>query len=127
MTHMNEVSLLRRRARGFLDASLERLKKKDYDVAVFLAEQGAQLFLKSKILEVLGEIPRTHSIRASLAVLRNVYGSRIDEFVKERRKLLEDLDDAYLLSRYFFKTYTAEEACDLVKLAWEVVEFVEKL
>lgn len=35
----------------------------DYDIAVFLADQSIQSYLKSVILEISGEIPRTHVLR----------------------------------------------------------------
>jgi len=39
------------------------LKGGHYDLAAFITEQAVQLFTKYKILELTGEMPRTHTIR----------------------------------------------------------------
>jgi HEPN domain-containing protein len=54
-----EVELLRRRAQNMLRLSEEALRQEMYDTAAFLAEQAARLFIKHKILELTGEMPRT--------------------------------------------------------------------
>jgi len=40
-----------------LDSAKRSLGSGDYDIAAFMAEQAVQLFLKSMILEVSGEMP----------------------------------------------------------------------
>jgi Uncharacterized conserved protein related to C-terminal domain of eukaryotic chaperone, SACSIN, COG2250 len=63
-----------------------------YDTAAFLAKQAAQLFIKHKILELTGEMPRTHTIRQFIAVLAECTGGRrreeLTEFAKRSRSLL---------------------------------------
>jgi len=76
--HCDEVELLRKRSKGFLNGAKERLKAGEYDVACFMAEQAVQLHLKSVILELSGEIPRTHSIRKLLSVLSSLLGKKLD-------------------------------------------------
>ncbi len=61
--HKEEVKLLRSRSLRMLAHAEECLRSKDYDLVAFLAEQSVQLYLKSVILELAGEVPRTHSIR----------------------------------------------------------------
>jgi HEPN domain-containing protein len=53
------VELLKKRAQEMLRLSEEALRQEMYDTAAFLAEQAAQLFIKHKILELTGEMPRT--------------------------------------------------------------------
>ncbi|MEM2050075.1 MAG: HEPN domain-containing protein [Thermoproteota archaeon] len=57
-----EVELLRKRAKVFLETSKYLVEKGDYDVAAFNPEQAAQLYLKSTLLEIIGDYPRTQSI-----------------------------------------------------------------
>ncbi|HDH07340.1 MAG TPA: HEPN domain-containing protein, partial [Thermoproteales archaeon] len=109
-----EVELIRGRSLRMLKHAKMCLTSGDYDLASFLAEQAAQLFLKSKILELTGEMPRTHVIRQLFHMLRELVNPSdklsIDSFVRENRRLMIGLEEAYLSSRYFFKIYEKEEA-----------------
>ncbi|MEM2972759.1 MAG: HEPN domain-containing protein [Candidatus Caldarchaeum sp.] len=51
--------MLRRRARSLLARSGDSLVDGDYDVASFPSEQSLRLYLKSILLEELGDFPRT--------------------------------------------------------------------
>jgi HEPN domain-containing protein len=88
-----------------------------------MAEQAVQLYLKSMILEMSGEMPRTHSIRQLLNALRIVLGKPddIDQFVGRSRSLLIRLEDAYINSRYISREYEREEAEELVSFAEEAI------
>ena len=101
----------------------------DYDLACFLAEQAVQLYIKSIILEKLGEMPRTHITRQLLHMLKEIAenSDAVDEFVKRNRGLLLALEEAYFASRYLFRRYTEEEAEELVNFAKEVINFVRDL
>ena len=129
MSHVDEVCLIRRRSLRMLYRAKECLRDGDYDLAVFLAEQAVQLYIKSVILEVLGEMPRTHVIRQLLHYLRNAIedNNSIDNFIRHNRMLFSALEEAHLASRYFFKVYSREEAETLVKFAEEVISFVKNL
>lgn len=74
--HKDVVKLLKKRAKGFLEGARERLNAGDYDVSCFMAEQSAQLYLKALILELSGEVPRTHSIRQLLSILSTLLEKR---------------------------------------------------
>lgn len=127
MSHGDEVRLFRRRSSSMLRHARECMRSGDYDLAAFLAEQSAQLFLKSVILELTGEIPRTHSIRQLLYIIKLVderKAGEIDEFTHEHRRMLVGLEDAYIASRYLFRVYGKEEVEDLVKVAEKVIELV---
>jgi hypothetical protein len=75
MSHVDEVAILRRRTKAFLNRALDSLEAKDYDVASFLSEQAVQLYLKS--------ISRTHCISTLLTILGKV------EKYKNVAKILE--------------------------------------
>ncbi len=61
--HKEEIELFLKRPRNFLDGAKERFQKEDWDLTCFMAEQSVQILLKAIILEMGGEIPKTHSIR----------------------------------------------------------------
>ncbi|MEM2940601.1 MAG: HEPN domain-containing protein [Thermoproteota archaeon] len=123
----DEVDLMRRRAAGFLEVAKYSLKSSNYDIAAFNAEQAAQLYLKSVLLELVGDFPRTHSLIFLLNELRRVSEKEVDEFIRENKRGLHNLEDAYLTSRYFYKMFDREDGEYLVSLAEEVVGFCEKL
>ncbi len=118
--------MLKKRSGIMLEEAGEELSKGHYDLAVFLAEQAVQLFLKAVILSETGTMPRTH--RRDLAgALRVIYPDKareVDVFVRQNHGLFIRLEEAYVSSRYLFREYTREEAEELVKFAGEVVEFV---
>jgi HEPN domain-containing protein len=124
-----EVGLLRGRSLRMLESAKRSLGYGEYDIAAFMAEQAAQLFLKSVVLEVSGEVPRTHSIRQLFNALKLVLGKHedVDRFVARNRSLLIRLEDAYINSRYVLREYEREEAEELVVFAEEVLRFVEGL
>jgi Uncharacterized conserved protein related to C-terminal domain of eukaryotic chaperone, SACSIN len=126
-----EVELLKRRAQEMLRLSEEALRQEMYDTAAFLAEQAAQLFIKHKILELTGEMPRTHTIRQLIAVLAECTGGRwreeLTEFAKRRRSLLIRLEEAYISSRYLFRRYDRDESEELVGFAREVIDLVGRV
>jgi len=112
-----------------LAAARHGLEEASWDLAVFLAEQGLQLYLKSLLLGMSGEIPRTHSPRQLLQALRIFLpekASQIDD-LRRSRSLLIRLEEAYLRSRYLARPYTQEEAQELVSFAEEATRFVQAL
>jgi HEPN domain-containing protein len=72
MSHIDEVKILRKRAKSFLLRAIECLDSKDYDLASFLSEQAVQLHLKSILLEEIGDYPRTHSISILISILKKI-------------------------------------------------------
>jgi len=123
---MEEVEILRGRAKTFLKYAKEALERGDFDFACFSSEQASQLFVKSVILELVGEVPRSHRVGELLYLLSKSVPEMeesITEFVRRNREALRALDDAYITSRYLPSTYTREDADVLVKLAEDLIEF----
>ncbi|MHA1725246.1 MAG: HEPN domain-containing protein [Promethearchaeota archaeon] len=121
--HKNEVDLLINRSKAFLDAAKERLKKMNFDLACFMAEQGAQLFLKAILLESSGEFSRTHSIRELIAMIEFLTNQEISM----DRNALAFLESAYINSRYLSFLYSEEDAKNAIKTAEEVIKIVEDI
>ncbi|RLE94140.1 MAG: DNA-binding protein [Thermoprotei archaeon] len=129
MSHKEEVELIKRRSLRMLEYAKKCLSTGDYDLASFLAEQAAQLYLKSVLLKTTGEMPRTHVIRQLFHALRELAKNKeqIDEFIRKNRRLLIGLEEAYLATRYFYRVYEKEEAEELVKFAEKVIKIAKNI
>ncbi len=127
-THKSEVETLRRRALEFLEEAHIALERGSYDIPCFLSEQALQLYLEYTLLMLVGDYPRTHSIRRLLGELTRILGSKeLEDYVKANRARLIALEDAYLMARYFTSEYSREDAEDMGKLAKETIDVVNKL
>jgi len=119
---MDEVAILRRRTKAFLNRALDSLEAKDYDVASFLSEQAVQLYLKSLLLEELGDYPRTHSISTLLTILGKVEKYKnVAKILEIKKREIRLMEDAYISSRYLVREFDEEEAQTLIKLAKEII------
>lgn len=129
MPRADEAELIRERALTMLRASKHHLSAGDYDLASFLAEQAAQLYLKYVVLKITGEVPRTHSIRELLQILGKITKkeNKVIEFTREHRSMLIRLEEAYLASRYLFRRYDRDEVKELVEFAEELINYVRDL
>jgi len=122
MSHMDEVAILRRRTKAFLNRALDSLEAKDYDVASFLSEQAVQLYLKSLLLEELGDYPRTHSISTLLTILGKVEKYKnVAKILEIKKREIRLMEDAYISLRYLVREFDEEEAQTLIKLAKEII------
>jgi HEPN domain-containing protein len=121
----DEVELMRKRAIVFLETAKYLSEKGSYDVAAFNAEQAAQLYLKSTLLELVGDYPRTHSAIFLLRELERIGVTEVSEFIRENKRGLHNLEDSYLTSRYFYKSFDKEDSEYLISLAGKVVGLCE--
>ncbi len=129
MTRVDEAEIIKDRVLAMLRASRHHLSAGDYDLASFLAEQAAQLYLKYVLLMLTGEMPRTHSIRELLQILGKVVNKedKISEFIRCHRSMLIRLEDAYIASRHLLRRYDRDEAKELVDFAEELIGYVRNL
>jgi len=95
-----EVELLRSRALRMLSSAKGSFANEDYDIAAFLADQAVQLYLKSEIPNLTGEIPGIQAVRQLFQMLKIALGEadEVDRFVRDNRSLLIRLEDAYISS-----------------------------
>lgn len=133
MSSMDYVELLRRRSEAFYRQSRKAFEGGDYDVAVFLCEQAAQIRLKALLLRLLGFTPRGHGIREMLGLLSKVLeklgraelAQRVAGFGEARRGLLRLLEEAYTSSRYLPRSYSSEEAAEALGVVEELLKLIE--
>jgi len=79
---------------------------------MFNLEQAAQLFLKSKILEMGVEFPKIHEISKLLNFL--------EDKTKNIKEVIENLEEAHISSRYFLISFTKEDVEDALRFLEEL-------
>ncbi len=120
---LREVETLQERSRVFLRHAQEALKKGEFDFTAFATEQAAQLLLKASLLESVGEVPRSHSVRELLGIIADSSpekAGKVKAFLKENRDGLKILDDAYISARYLPSSYSGEDAELLIRLTKDI-------
>jgi HEPN domain-containing protein len=107
---VEEFEVLLRRSESFYVTALLQAERGMYDLAVFSLEQSLQLFLKAALLKEGVEFPRTLGVRRLLSILAELTGSdEIKQLLTSYSLELGILEDAYIVSRYFPRSYTGEE------------------
>ncbi len=109
--------VLRERSILFFNEGKRLFNESKYDLAIFMLEQAAQLFLKYKISTRIGAFKKTHSLKDLLNDLAKIYD--INEIIDKYLLEISLLDD-YIASRYLARRYSKEEVLKAIK-------FVDKL
>ena len=121
-----EVGKFKEKADAFLDTAIYNFEKGRYDLAAFNIEQAIQLYIKTKLLELLGEFPRTHSLVTLLRELSRVFKEEeVERFRKENIGILTKLSDVYITSRYYTREFYEEEVKELIEFAYKVRRLLE--
>jgi len=121
-----EVGKFKEKADAFLDTAIYNFEKGRYDLAAFNIEQAVQLYIKTKLLELLGEFPRTHSLVTLLRELSKVFKEEeVERFRKENIGMLTKLSDVYITSRYYTREFYEEEVKELIEFAYRVRRLLE--
>jgi len=127
--------VLLHRSRVLLEVVEGLVERGEYDLALSLAEQAAQLAVKAVYARLLARIPRGHSLRRLLGYLASLLeeAGRVNEAREVRRLLAEQreglvlLEDAYTQGRYSLPGYTRGEAEKGLEVARRLVALVERL
>jgi HEPN domain-containing protein len=101
------------------------LKDREFDSAMFNAEQSLQLFLKAKILAKGVEFPKTYEIRKLLDVLSKLEDKALN-LSKEEKKVVELLEEAYISSRYLPFSFSEEDVEKAIEFVKKVRDFYGK-
>ena len=121
-----EVGKFKEKADAFLDTAIYNFEKGRYDLAAFNIEQAVQLYIKTKLLELLGEFPRTHSLVTLLRELSRVFKEEeVERFRKENIGMLTKLSDVYITSRYYTREFYKDEVKELIEFAYKVRRLLE--
>ena len=108
---MKEGEILKIRSERFLETAQDLYKKGYYDLAAFNIEQAVQLYLKYKIWTVLGDFEKTHSISELLDQYGKISGQEkeIQELKEKHKQTINDLEVAYIESRYLPAQFLKEQ------------------
>jgi len=117
---MSEI--LKIRAERFLDTAKHQYQKGYFDLCAFSLEQAVQLFLKYSIWKILGDFEKTHKISELLNSYKiaSKEEKEIETLQKEFEETINDLEVAYIESRYIPATFTKRQI-------EKMFDFVEKL
>lgn len=121
--HKDEVDLFLKRSNNFLEAAQERFEKQDWDLTCFFSEQAIQLYLKASLLELVGEFPRSHSIRKLFANLSQFSEKKIEY----DRKSLRFIEDSYFNARYLDYKYEKEDASDALNIVDKLKKIIDQV
>jgi len=128
MVTKKEAETLKERAENFLLNAKELFKKKIFDLSAFNTEQFCQLYLKYKLLLLVGDFPKTHSLRHLLQQTLKIRKSKeIKKFVEENISVLGNLESAYITSRYLPRKFDASEVKEMLQFATKFKKIVDKL
>jgi len=120
-TMKREIEMMLKRAYGFIEDAVFDFEKGRFDLAMFHLEQAAQLFIKAKLLELMGYYRRSHLLRELLSDLSKVWkGTEISEFTKKYRRELRDMERAYVSARYVYEEFFREEVERALKAVKEL-------
>jgi HEPN domain-containing protein len=111
------------------------LKEGKYDLAVLLAEYAAQLYLKQLLYRLTGEEWRGHNIRALLGVLAMTLREEgleslaveVESYASRHRRILAELEEAYVRSVYGPFPYSGEQASALVEAAESLIALLGRI
>jgi len=126
--HRGGVDSLRERASEFLYESESAFRSGRYNLACFLSDQAVQLYIKSALLELVGDYPRTYSIRMLLnEVLKCRPSTEPEGLIREDRAGISSLEHAYIMARDSAKEYDREDAEALIILAKKIIGSIGRL
>ena len=106
-----DVEVFLRKAEKFDSAGRYFLKEGVYDLAAFHVEQALQLHLKYILAKAIGYFLKT------LTKLLKELSKLDDEFMRfyqDNEIILKDIEDAYILSRYFPREYSENEVKEML-------------
>lgn len=113
---------LRERAERFLRNAKNLLKDEDFDLAAFNFEQATQLFLKYCLFETIGVYPHTHSIAELLleTAKSGLAETKIKELLENNKEIIQDLEQAYITSRYLPISFFKEQVIRMERFVEEL-------
>jgi len=120
-----EVEVFLSKARGFEKIAKQCFDDGIYDLSIFCLEQSAQLYLKTKLYELVGEFPRTHDLIKLLEILSSFYrNEEVKNFIGKNLDLLAKLIDAYITSRYYTRRFYREEVESAFRILKELKDLL---
>ena len=119
MTSDEEYQNMMQKSERFLLNAERNLDDDFVDIGAFSANQALELFLMAQLLEKLGDFPHTHDLKL---LMRNLAGAlngkkqkKVEDLLSEKSLILSTIQDAYIMSRYFFTSLTREDLETMIR------------
>ena len=126
MTSHETIKKFLEKARGFLDSARYNYSKERFDLVAFCIEQSIQLFVKTKVLESIGEFPRTRDVIFLLGELHATFKTTtIKNFIKENITILTKLNDAFITSHCYTREFRKDEIDQMLSFAKKLIRLLE--
>jgi len=110
-----EVAVFLDKAKKFDSASRDFFDKGVYDLSAFHVEQAFQLYLKYILAKEIGYFPKTHSLYKLFKEISKL-DSKFWNFYEGNEIILKNVEDAYLLARYFPREYSRSEVTKMLNV-----------
>ena len=88
-------------------------------------EQFCQLYLKAKILEIVGEYPKIYNLIELLDSI-SLTSPKVKKFIDENVEFLTKLEDIYITARYIPRKFLKSEVKKLFKFVKKFKKFVDE-
>jgi len=123
------MKFLKERMNDYMKSFDMHFKNDMLNLAMFDLEQYVQLYLKQKLYDLVGEFPKTHSIRKLLREIGKIKNreKEVEDFIAKNSIYISDLELAYIASRYMDKEYSKEEVLEIKKFLHKLKNFIEEL
>jgi HEPN domain-containing protein len=116
---VSRMNFLRERSQAFFRGAKRYFEEKEYALSAFNIEQAVQLALKGFLQSRLGDFAKTHNLKILFEDCSKLCPSLAKVYAGSEI-LISNIEDAYIMARYFDKEYSASE----VKV---MLEFYETL
>ncbi|MGC8514659.1 MAG: HEPN domain-containing protein [Thermoplasmata archaeon] len=128
MTADEEFKRMIEGSKQFLLNAERNLDEGFIDIGSFSANQSLELYLKALMLKDMGDYTHIHDLKTLLRNLSAVSDQNIREkiefLLKEKSLILSLIQDAYLTSRYFFTSYSADDLREMISIIKSIQEMI---
>lgn len=121
---------LKEKADRFFETALHLYSKEYYDLSAFNLEQAIQLHFKYTLWQKLGDYPKIHSLFELFEALKEAIPEKQKEIqllIEKNKEMINDLELAYLESRYFPVRFFKEQIERMINFVKCTKEFLDRL
>jgi len=124
---MKSGEFLKDRGLRFFSNGVELFNRGEYDLSAFNIEQAVQLILKYAIWKKLGDFEKTHEISKLLNDYKDLIDekAKVDEFIKKYERTINDLEVAYIESRYLPSQFFKEQIEEMINFFEELTDLIK--
>ncbi|MCM8832491.1 MAG: HEPN domain-containing protein [Candidatus Omnitrophica bacterium] len=125
---MAKGDFLKERAEDFLKDAKYDISAKRRNLAAFHLEQFCLFYLKYYLFKKLTDFPKTHSRKELLIDFGNAFSIKgeISKFIKQKERVIFDLEQAYISSRYLPVEFSETQVKEMEKFCQKLIKFLKK-